>query len=76
MSNNITNLQNHGNNDTILIELLDRPAQMRQFHQASQRSIGRQATEKPLGLAFFSWQRTLCKQLAFRPSPTVPWLSL
>jgi hypothetical protein len=52
----------------VFIELLDWPAQMRQFHQASQGSVGRQTTEKPLGLTFLAWDGALPKQPAFRSS--------
>jgi len=38
----------------LLIELLDWPAQMCQFHQARQGRLRRQATEKPFGLAFLA----------------------
>lgn len=46
----------------ILLELLDRPAQTRQFNQARQESVCRQGTEKPFRIAFLSRQRTLPKQ--------------
>lgn len=53
----------------ILIELLDWPTQMRQFHQAGQGRLGRQATKKPLGFAFLTWEGAFPKQPAFWSSP-------
>src|SRR5947209_2306467 len=46
----------------ILIELLDGPTHMRQCHQTRQGSVSRQATKKPLGFAFLTWQGAFPKQ--------------
>src|SRR5206468_171473 len=54
----------------ILIELLDWPTQMRQFYQARQRRVSRQATEEPLGLAFLACQGAFPKQPTFGSGPT------
>ncbi len=59
----------------ILVELFDRPAQMRQFHQARQGRLSRQIAEKPLGFAFLSGKRTLCQQPVFGSGPA-PSMSL
>src|SRR5690349_8774404 len=56
----------------ILIELLDGPTQVGQFHQARQRRLGGQIAHKPLGIALLSSKGTLCQQPDFRAGPTAP----
>ena len=56
----------------ILIELFNRPAQMRQLDQARQGRLGRQGTEEPLGLAFLAWERAFAEQPSLWSRPTTP----
>src|SRR5512134_3968043 len=53
----------------VFIELLDRPAAMRQLDQAVQRCLRRQVAEVPLEVTAFAWHRALAKQPALGPGP-------
>jgi hypothetical protein len=50
----------------VLVELLDGPAAVRQFHQPVQRRVHRQIAVMPLDIARFAWHRALAEQPALR----------
>ena len=45
----------------VLIELLNRPAAVRQLHQSMQRGVRRQGAEVPLEVTTFAWHRALAE---------------
>ena len=52
----------------VLVELLDRPAAVRQLDEPLQRRVCGQIAVIPLHVAMFAWPRPLPEQPAFRPS--------